>query len=138
MKNAIKVTSWLNGILAVLSLVLNFKVLFGGESIFFRYAMFSMINSGGIMGYLGNLMSMLIVAIGFGVMFIFGLHALHGGGMKAVRPALIAGALMSLLSVISLFCSIASGKFNFFGDIIILALPVVYTLCLFSTSDKLG
>ena len=67
----------------------------------------------------------------------FGLYALNGGGMKAVRPSLVAGALMSLLAVISLFCSISSGKFNFFGDIIILAMPVVYTLCMFSASDKL-
>ena len=118
--------------MAVLTLVLNIKVVFGGESYFFRFAMFNMVNDGGIMGYLGNLLSMLLVVIGFGSMFIFGLYALNGGGMKAVRPSLVAGALMSLLAVISLFCSISSGKFNFFGDIIILAMPVVYTLCMFS------
>lgn len=137
MKKTIRVISWLSGVMAVLTLVLNIKVVFGGESYFFRYAMFSMMNNGGIMGYLGNLLSMLIVVLGFGAMFLFGLHALNGGGMKAVRPALIAGGLMSVLSVISLVCSIASGKFNFFGDIIILAMPVVYTLFMFSSSDKL-
>lgn len=137
MKKTIRIISWLSGILAVLTLVLNIRVVFGGESFFFRFAMFNMVNSGGIMGYLGNLLGMMLMVIGFGAMFIFGLHALGGGGMKAVRPALAAGALMSLLAVISLICSIASGKFNFFGDIIILAMPVVYTLCMFSASDKL-
>lgn len=136
MKGTIKALSWLSGILAVLSVILNFQVIFGGKSFFFRYAMFSIVRSGGIMGYLGNLMSMLIVAFGFGVMFLFGLRALRGGGMKAVRPALIAGGIMSLMSIISLFCSIAGGMFNF-GDLIILAMPVVYTICLFSASDKL-
>ena len=125
MKRTIRIISWLSGIMAVLTLVLNIKVVFGGESYFFRFAMFNMVNEGGI------------VVIGFGSMFIFGLYALNGGGMKAVRPSLVAGALMSLLAVISLFCSISSGKFNFFGDIIILAMPVVYTLCMFSASDKL-
>ncbi len=136
MKGTIRALSWLSGILAVLSVILNFRVIFGGESFFFRYAMFSMVRSGGIMGYLGNLLSMLIVAFGFGVMFFFGLRALRGGGMKAVRPALVAGAIMSLMSIVSLFCSIAGGIFNF-GDLIILAMPVVYTVCLFSASDKL-
>lgn len=136
MKGTIRALSWLSGILAVLSVILNFRVIFGGESFFFRYAMFSMVRSGGIMGYLGNLLSMLIVAFGFGVMFFFGLRALRGGGMKAVRPALVAGAIMSLMSIVSLFCSIAGGMFNF-GDLIILAMPVVYTVCLFSASDKL-
>lgn len=137
MKNIVRVISWISGVMAVLTLVLNFKVIFGGQSFFFRYAMFSMVNSGGFMGYLGNLLSMLLMVLGFACMFFFGLRALSGGGMSAVRPALIAGGLMSLLSIISLFCSIASGKFNFFGDIIILAMPVVYTLCLFNASDKL-
>jgi len=136
MKGTIRALSWLSGILAVLSVILNFRVIFGGESFFFRYAMFSMVRSGGIMGYLGNLLSMLIVAFGFGVMFFFGLRAIRGGGMKAVRPALVAGAIMSLMSIVSLFCSIAGGMFNF-GDLIILAMPVVYTVCLFSASDKL-
>lgn len=136
MKGTIRALSWLSGILAVLSVILNFRVIFGGESFFFRYAMFSMVRSGGIMGYLGNLLSMLIVAFGFGVMFFFGLRALRGGGMKAVRPAIVAGAIMSLMSIVSLFCSIAGGMFNF-GDLIILAMPVVYTVCLFSASDKL-
>ena len=56
--------------------------------------------------------------------------------MKVVRSALIAGAFMTVMAVISLICSISSGIFNF-GDIIVLAMPAVYTFCLFSASDKL-
>lgn len=136
MKKTIQVISLLNGILAVLSVILNFQVIFGGNSGFFRYAMFSMVKNGGVMGYLGNLVSMLIVAAGFGAMCIFGLHAAGGGGMKSVRTALTAGGIMTVMSVISLICSIAGGMFSF-GDIIILILPALYTFLVFSASDKL-
>lgn len=137
MKRTVQVLSVLSGLIAVLSVVLNIQVLFSGQSWFFRFAMFSLVRSGGIMGYLGNLMSMLIVAVGFGAMCIFGFKAVRGAGMKAVRSALVAGGLMTLLSVISLICSIAGGMFNF-GDIIILGMPAFYTFLLFSASDKLG
>lgn len=136
MKKAIQVISLLSGILAVLSVILNFQVIFGGKSGFFRYAMFSMVKNGGAMGYLGNLVSMLIVAAGFGAMCIFGLHAAGGGGMKSVRTALTAGGIMTVMSVISLICSVAGGMFSF-GDIIILIMPALYTFLVFSASDKL-
>lgn len=136
MKNFIKVLSVISGIVAVLSVVLNIQVLFNGNGWFFRFAMFSMVRSGGVMGYLGNLLSMLMVAAGFGAMCWFGIGAVRGRGMKSVRSALIAGVAMTVLSVISLICAIARGMFNF-GDIIILALPSVYTFCIFSESDKL-
>lgn len=136
MKKTIQVISLLSGILAVLSVILNFQVIFGGNSGFFRYAMFSMVKDGGAMGYLGNLVSMLIVAAGFGAMCIFGLHAAGGGGMRSVRTALTAGGIMTVMSVISLICSVAGGMFSF-GDIIILILPALYTFLVFSASDKL-
>ncbi len=136
MKKTITVLSIVSGLVAVLAVVLNIQVIFGGESFFFRFAMFSMMKNGGAMGYLGNLLSMLIVAAGFGGMCLSGLKAVRGGGMKAVRSALIAGGLMTLLSVISLICSIAGGMFNF-GDIVILLMPAVYTFLIFSGSDKL-
>lgn len=122
--------------MAVVTVIVNFSVIFGGQSWFFRFAMFSVVRGGGIMGYLGNLMSMLLVAVGFGAMFFFGLHALKSGSIKSVRSALTAGGLMSLLALISLICSIAKGMFNF-GDLIMLAMPVVYTLFMFMSSDKL-
>lgn len=136
MKKTIQVISLLSGILAVLSVILNFQVIFGGNGGFFRYAMFSMVKNGGAIGYLGNLVSMLIVAAGFGAMCIFGLHAAGGGGMRSVRTALTAGGIMTVMSVISLICSIAGGMFSF-GDIIILILPALYTFLVFSASDKL-
>lgn len=136
MKKTIQVISLLSGILAALSVILNFQVIFGGNGGFFRYAMFSMVKNGGAMGYLGNLVSMLIVAAGFGAMCIFGLHAAGGGGMKSVRTALTVGGIMTVMSVISLICSIAGGMFSF-GDIIILILPALYTFLVFSASDKL-
>lgn len=136
MKKAVKVLSALCGVIALLSIILNFQVIFGKGSGFFRFAMFSMVRNGGIMGYLGNLLSMLIVAAGFGAMALFGFSAASGGGMKSVRSALVAGLIMTAMSVISLICSFAGHMFNF-GDIIILALPAAFTFCVFSGSDKL-
>lgn len=136
MKSTIRAISWISGLMAVVTVIVNFSVIFGGQSWFFRFAMFSVVRGGGIMGYLGNLMSMLLVAVGFGAMFFFGLHALKSGSIKSVRSALTAGGLMSLLALISLICSIAKGMFNF-GDLIMLAMPVVYTLFMFMSSDKL-
>ncbi len=136
MKRTIQVISVLSGLIAVLALVLNIQVIFGGNSGFFRFAMFSMVRNGGFMGYLGNLLSMLIVVAGFGAMCIFGFKVAKGGGVKAMRPALLAGILMTLLAVISLICSIAGKMFNF-GDIVILGMPAVYTFCVFAGGDKM-
>lgn len=80
MKKTITALSLLSGLVAVLSVILNIQVLFNGNSWFFRFAMFSITRGGGFMGYLGNLMSMLIVALGFGVMCVCGLRAVKGHG----------------------------------------------------------
>lgn len=77
MKKTITALSLLSGLVAVLSVILNIQVLFNGNSWFFRFAMFSITRGGGFMGYLGNLMSMLIVALGFGVMCVCGLRAVN-------------------------------------------------------------
>lgn len=134
MKGIVKVISGLSGIIAILSVILNFQMLFGKSSGFFRFAMFSLVKSGGFMGFLGNLISVLIIAVGFGAMCFFGFKATRGGDMKSVRSALAAGIIMTIISVISLICSIISHIFNF-GDLIILAMPVVYTVCVFGSSD---
>lgn len=137
MKKTITALSLLSGLVAVLSVILNIQVLFNGNSWFFRFAMFSITRGGGFMGYLGNLMSMLIVALGFGVMCVCGLRAVKGHGMKVIRSALIAGAFMTVMAIISLICSISKGIFNF-GDIIVLAMPAVYTFCLFPRAISSG
>ena len=136
MKRTIQVISVISGLVAVLAVVMNIQVLFGGNSWFFRFAMFSVVKNGGFMGYLGNLLSMVIVAAGFGGMCICGLKVAAGGGVKAMRPALLAGLLMTIMAVISLICSIAGKMFNF-GDLIIIALPAAYTFCVFAGGDKI-
>ncbi len=136
MKRTIQILSVISGLVAVLAVALNIQVLFGGNSWFFRFAMFSVVKNGGVMGHLGNLLSMIIVAAGFGGMCICGFKVAAGGGVKAMRPALLAGLLMTIMAVISLFCSIAGKMFNF-GDLIIIALPAVYTFCVFAGGDKI-
>ncbi len=135
MKRIVKIISGLSGIIALLSVILNFQMLFGKGNGFFRFALFSVVRRGDFLGFLGNLASVLIVAVGFGAMCYFGFRAVGGGDMKAVRSALTAGIIMTVIAVVSLIFSVIGHIFNF-GDLIILAMPAVYTFCVFSTSDK--
>ena len=72
---------------------------------------------------------------------ILNIQVLFNGNSWFFRFAMFSitrgGAFMTVMAIISLICSISKGIFNF-GDIIVLAMPAVYTFCLFSASDELG
>lgn len=76
------------------------------------------------MGFFGNLIGMALTALGFGAMSVFGFSL--GKGTAFRKKAFVWGVVMSALCVISVICSIFAHSFNF-GDIILLALPLVYT-----------
>ena len=84
------------------------------------WALFSMTKSGTAFGMLGNIIDIAFTAIGFGAMCFYGLFK------KVGRNAFIWGAVMTLLSVLSLIMSIVGGSFNF-GDILLLILAGAYT-----------
>ena len=133
MKKLTMIISLLSAVIAVLAVVLNIRVLFG-KTYFMGFAMFSMIRSGSFMGYIGNLLGMLITAVAFAAMAFYGLALTVARKESARRPALISGALVALLALVSLVFSIANHRFNF-GDIIMVLFPAVFLFCIIQTVE---
>lgn len=123
MKETIRITSVLCGIMAVISIVTGIRVL-TGHGYFVGLAIFSMARSGTVMGFFGNIIGMALTALGFGAMAVFGFSLVKSSAIR--KKAFVWGVVMSVLCLISVICSIFARSFNF-GDIILLALPVVYT-----------
>lgn len=133
MKKFTTVMSLLSGLIAVLAVILNFQVIFG-RGMFVGFAMFSMMRSGGFLGYIGNLLGVLVTAAAFAAMCWYGLSVTVRHKDTARRPALISGIVVTLIALISLICSIAGHGFNF-GDILILLFPAVFTVCIIQTTE---
>lgn len=133
MKKITLIISFLSAIIAVLAVVLNFRVLFG-KTYFMGFAMFSMIRSGTFMGYIGNLLGMLITAVAFAAMALYGLALTVARKESARRGALISGAFVALLALVSLVFSIANHRFNF-GDVIMVLFPAVFMFCIIQTVE---
>lgn len=133
MKKFISVVSVISIITAVLALILNIRVLFGG-SFMFGFAMFSMIRGGTFMSYLGNLLGLLITVAGFGAMGIFGALLLIFKKETARRSAFISGVVMTGMALVSMLFSIFGGRFTI-GDIIILLLPALFTFFIVQTTE---
>lgn len=119
MKKVLQISSVLCGILALSGIWLAFRSLFG-NGYFVNWALFSMTRSGTAFGMLGNIIGIAFTVIGFGAMCFYGLFK------KGGRNAFIWGAVMTVLSVVSLIMSIFGGSFNF-GDILLLVLAGAYT-----------
>lgn len=119
MKKVLQVTSVLSGILALSGIWLAFRSLFG-NGYFVSWALFSMTRSGSAFGMLGNIIGIAFTVIGFGAMCYYGLFR------KGGKNAFVWGAVMTVLSVLSLIMSLFSGSFNF-GDILLLFLAGAYT-----------
>ena len=134
MKKITLIISVLSGLIAILAVVLNFRVIFG-KSYFMGFAMFSMIRSGGFMGYIGNLMGMLVTAVAFAAMSFYGLAVTVAHKESARRPALISGAVVGILALASLIFSIANHRFTF-GDVIMLLFPAAFMFCIIQTVDN--
>ena len=130
MKRTIKVLAILSGIMALLTLVAGVPVLFGNKNWFIRFAMFNMVRSGNVFGFIGNLASILLLVYFFSAMCYRGLQVAKGASTKVIKSALIAGTVVTILTIISMICSISMKMFNF-GDIIIVGFPLVYTFCIF-------
>lgn len=133
MKKLTLLISILSVLIAILAVVLNFRVLFG-KSYFMGFAIFSMIRSGGFMGYIGNLLGMLITVLAFAAMGFYGLAVTVAHKESARRPALVSGAIVGVLALVSLIFSIANHRFTF-GDVIMLLFPVVFMFCIIQTVE---
>ena len=133
MKKITVIISVLSVLIAALAIILNFRVIFG-KSIFMGFAMFSMISKGGFMGYIGNLLGMLITAVSFAAMGLYGLAITVARKESMRRGALISGVIVGALALVSLIFSIANHRFTF-GDVIMLLFPIVYLFCVIQTVE---
>ncbi len=78
-----------------------------------------------MLGFIGNLIGLIITALAFASMGWFGVMLTIFNKEKARKPAFISGICVTLLALVSLFFSFGHG-FNI-GDILVLLFPAVYT-----------
>lgn len=133
MKRIMQIISVVSLFIAVLTVILNFKVLFG-RGYFITFAVFSTIQSGNLMGFIGNLIGLIITALAFAAMGWFGVMLTIFNKEKARKPALISGICVTALALVSLFFSFGHG-FNI-GDILVLLFPAVYTFFVIQTTKE--
>ncbi len=133
MKRITQFISVISLLIAVLTVILNFQVLFG-KGYFIRFAIFSTIRSGDMLGFIGNLIGLIITALAFASMGWFGIMLTILNKEKARKPAFISGICVTLLSLVSLFFSF-NNNFNI-GDILVLLFPVVYTFFILQTTKE--
>lgn len=130
MRKLIDITSLLCGIAAIVSLIFGIRVL-TGHGYFIGLALFSMTRQGIVFGFIGNILGIAVTCGGFGAMGFYGLTSSRSSSSR--KNAFIWGLVMSAICLISLICSIFAGSFNF-GDIIFLALPLLYTYGIFKSA----
>ncbi|MBD5130576.1 MAG: DUF2207 domain-containing protein [Ruminococcaceae bacterium] len=127
MKKAIKVTSFLCLLVAVLSVIFGIIAMFSANSSFFMgFAMFNVIRRGTFMGFLGSLIGMALTFMSFGLM---GFYTLKGNDKKALIWSLIAAVMATVSLVIVII-----GRKATFGDVIITALPLVHIFLIFKNT----
>lgn len=129
MKDVVKVTSVLCGIMALVSAIFGVRLV-TGHGFYIGIGMFAMARSGTMMGYIGNILGIAFTVIGFGLMAYFGFDSFRA--QQAKKKAFVWGVVMSGICLLSLICSIFAGTFNF-GDMLLLALPAIYTFALLKT-----
>ncbi len=130
MRKLIDITSVLCAIVAVVSLIMGIRVL-TGHGYFVGLAIFSMARQGTMLGFIGNLLGIAVTCGGFGAMGFYGFTSYRSASYR--KYAFIWGLVMSAICLLSLVCSIFARSFNF-GDIILLALPLLYTYGIFKSA----
>ena len=129
MKKSLKYASIICLLVAVVMLVLGVRALLT-KSVFMGLAVFSMARSGTFMSFMGNIIGMIFTVGGYGLM---GYHGMNGG-TKSQKSGLAIGAVMTIVCLVSLFCSVATKRFNF-GDVVMLLLPIWYCIGTFASKD---
>ena len=128
MKKVINVCSVLCGIIALLSLVMGVRSLLG-RSYFTNFRIFSMIQTGSFFGFIGNVLGYAIMCLGFGALALYG----FGNSQSAKRKGFIYGLIMTAICLISMIASIIGRGFTI-GDLLIAALPAVYTFAVLKSA----
>lgn len=130
MKEVVKVSSVLCGIMALVSAIFGVRLV-TGHGFYIGIGMFAMARSGTMMGYIGNILGIAVTVVGFGLMAYLGFVSFRS--QQAKKKAFVWGVVMSGICLLSLICSIFARSFNF-GDILLLVLPAAYTFALIKTA----
>lgn len=127
MKKALKVTSYLCLAVAVLAVIFGIVAMTSANHSFFvGYAMFNVIKRGTFMGFIGNLIGIVMTFASFGLM---GFYSLKGKDKNALIWSLIA-IIMSVISLVIVLL----GKTASFGDFIITLLPMAHLFLIFKNA----
>ena len=127
MKKALKVTSFLCIGVAALAVIFGIvAITSANRSFFVGFAMFNVITSGGFMGFIGNLLGIVMTFASFGLM---GYSSLRGKDKNALIWTLIA----IIMAVISLVIVLIARRASF-GDIIITLLPIAHLFLIFKNA----
>lgn len=127
MKKALKVTSYLCLTVAVLAVIFGIVAMTSANHSFFvGYAMFNVIKKGTFMGFIGNLIGIVLTFASFGLM---GFYSLKGKDKNALIWSLIA-IIMSVISLVIVLL----GKTASFGDFIITLLPMAHLFLIFKNA----
>lgn len=119
MKKAIKVTSYLCLGVAVLAVIFGIIAMTtANRSLFVGYAIFNVVQSGTFMGFIGNLIGIVLTFVSFGLM---GFYTLKGKDKNALIWSLVA-VIMSVISLVIVLI----GRNASFGDILITLLPIAH------------
>ena len=131
MKKVLKITAVLCLIMAVSAVVFGiFASKMSNRTLFMGYAMFGLIRSGGVMGFIGNIAVVAFTTVCYG---LAGLNVLA----DRKKDALIWSAITSLLAVVSFIMAIADKNMNLtLGDVIVMAIPIVQTFLVVRTADE--
>ena len=128
MKKILKITGGLCLIMAAAAVVFGVMTLGGIKRMpFMGYAMFGIVNSGGVMGFIGNLAIIAFTVLCYG---LAGLNVLA----DRKKDALIWSSITSLLAIASLIAALAGHKVTL-GDFIVTAVPIVQTFLVIRTAE---
>ena len=128
MKTVYKITSWVCALIAVISVFFAARILFGrtwGLNWFF----FHHVARNGFMSVMGNVIGIIFTVAGFAVMGYCGIK----GDILSRRTGLVAGVVITAVSLISLAASVIGHSFSG-GDLIMFAIPALYTISLIKTA----
>lgn len=130
MKKVLSSCSVLSGVIALAALVFGIRGLFDSSRFIVDLAMFSMVATGSFMGFIGNVLSVVILCGGFGAMAYYGLIA---SGSSSHKKAFGYGVAMTAICGVSLLFAIFGHIFTI-GDLFIFALPAIYTYAVLRTA----
>ena len=122
MKKVLSTCSVLSGIIAFAALVFGIRGLFDSSHFFIDLALFFMIARGSFMGFIGNVLSVVILCGGFGAMAYYGFIDDPNSNKKAFGYGVAMTAVCGVSLIFAIF-----GQIFTIGDLFIFALPAVYT-----------